>query len=216
MALPNVKEDVLQIILNLKKIRIKVFTEEVVKLDLEVSGIKEVTAKDIKPDSQVEIINPDLVLANVTDAAGNLKMEIFVAQGKGYETTEGREEKSKEVNYIDIDSIFSPVLNVGISVENVRIGKMTNWDKLVLTVLTDGTMTPEEAFNKSNQILIEQFSALTPENQAAGQNKKEEESAEEAEESKKEEKQKDEPAEEAEEKPKKRGRKSKAEKEKEE
>ncbi|MFH1662079.1 MAG: DNA-directed RNA polymerase subunit alpha [Candidatus Falkowbacteria bacterium] len=160
MALPHVKEDVLEIILNLKQLRLKVHSDEVVKLELDVHGEKEVKASDIKKDSQVEIINSDLVLANVTDMAGNLNMEIYVSKGKGYEMVENRKGESRDIGYIEIDSIFSPVSLVGIKVENVRVGKMTDWDKLILDIKTDGIITPEEAFEQSVKILIEQFNSL--------------------------------------------------------
>ncbi len=160
MSLPHIKEDVLEIILNLKNLRLKVFSEEIVKLELAVRGEKEVKAGDIKKNSQAEIINPDLYIANITDMAGSLEMEIFVSQGTGYETIESRENKKNEIGYIEMDSIFSPVINVGIKVENIRVGKMTNWDKLILTITTDGTITPEESFNQSVNILISQFNAL--------------------------------------------------------
>ncbi len=161
MALPHVKEDVLEIILNLKELRLKLHSDETVKLELDIAGEKKVTAGDIKKNSAVEIANPDLVLANVTDMAGNLKMEIFVSQGLGYETIEerGKEEK-KEIGYIETDSMFSPVLSVGVNVESVRVGKMTNWDKMILNITTDGTITPEESFNQTVKILIEQFNSL--------------------------------------------------------
>ena len=161
MALPHVKEDVLEIILNLKQLRLKTFTEEEIKLELSVSGKKVVKAKDITKNSSVEIANPELVLANITDAAGNLEMEITVRSGRGYRLSEGGKE-AREIGYIDIDSIFSPILAVSIDVENVRVGKMTNWDRLVLNVKTDGTLNFEEAFNEAVKILIDQFSALLP------------------------------------------------------
>lgn len=160
MSLPHVKEDVLELILNLKKLRLKIFDDEPVKLELDARGEKEVKASDIKKNSQVEIANPDLVLGHITDMAGSLVMEITVAKGLGYVTVESRESDKHEIGYIEMDSIFSPVLSAGINVENVRVGKMTNWDKLILDVITDGTITPEDAFNKSVEILLEQFNAL--------------------------------------------------------
>jgi DNA-directed RNA polymerase subunit alpha len=160
MTLPHFKEDILEFILNLKNLRIKVFGDEVEKLELDVYGEKEVKASDIKKNSAVEIVNPGLVLWHITDMAGSLQAEIFVSTGMGYETVENRENRQKEIGYIEMDSIFSPVLSVGIRVENVRVGKMTNWDKLILDVVTDGTITPEEAFEKSVGILIDQFGAV--------------------------------------------------------
>ncbi|MDD4271807.1 MAG: DNA-directed RNA polymerase subunit alpha [Patescibacteria group bacterium] len=160
MTLPHVKEDVLELILNLKKLRLKVFTDETVTLELDARGEKEVKASDIKKNSLVEIANPDLVLGHVTDMAGSLSMEIFVARGAGYITVESRESAKNEIGYIEMDSIFSPVMSVGVNIENVRIGKMTNWDKLILDLTTDGTITPEDAFYKAVAILISQFNAL--------------------------------------------------------
>ncbi len=166
MALPHIKEDVLEIILNLKQLRLKMFTEEMVKLELIVRGEKKVVAANIDKNSQVEIINTDLVLAHITDMSGVLEMEIFTAPGKGYVTIENRENKIRETGYIEMDSIFTPVLAVGINVENVRVGKMTDWDKLILDITTDGTITPEKAFADAVKILIEQFTALINDKQS--------------------------------------------------
>lgn len=212
MTLKHMKEDVLEFIMNLKKLRLKIHTEEMIRLELEVHGKKNVTAADIKENPEVEIINKDLELATITDMAGQMKVEILVRAGMGYETIESREveiaqdKKEKEIGFIEMDSIFSPIQSVGIKVENVRVGKMTNWDKLILDVHTDGTITPEEAVKASNDILISQFTALGGEEVKEPEEKEEgkEEKTEEGEEEKKE-------TEEAEEKPKKRGRPKKSE-----
>lgn len=174
MALSNLKEDILEFILNLKKIRLKMFVDEPVKLTLKVHGKKEITAGDIEKNSSVEIVNPELVIGNITNMGGTIEAEITVASGMGYETTENREKTNNEVGYIEIDSIFTPVISVGINIENVRVGKMINWDKLSLDILTDGTITPEEAFNDSVKILIDQFTALAPENEDKKEKKEEE------------------------------------------
>ena len=168
-VLPHVKEDVLELILNLKKLRLKIFSDEAVKLELDARGEKEVKASDIKKSSLVEIANPDLVLGHITDMAGSLIMEISVAKGLGYITVESRESDKHEIGYIEMDSIFSPILSVGINVENVRVGKMTNWDKLILDIVTDGTVTPEEVFNQAVEILINQFNALVGKTQGASE-----------------------------------------------
>ncbi len=160
MALPHLKEDILEFILNLKQLRLKMYTDEVVELELDIHGKKEIKAGDINKNSQVEIVNPELVLGHITDMAGSLKASIFVKKGMGYEMVENREEKEKRINYIEMDSIFSPVTHVGINVENARVGKMTNWDKFILDIMTDGTISPEEAFNESVKILLEQIEAL--------------------------------------------------------
>lgn len=164
MALPHIKEDVLELILNLKQVRFKVFTEDEIRLELKVKGKKVVTAGDITKNSQLEIKNPELVIANITDEAGSLEAEILVKGGRGYKMPEGSKKENKEIGFIEIDSIFSPVTQVSIKVDSVRVGKMTNWDKLILDVKTDGTISPEEAFNEATKILVEQFKALLPEN----------------------------------------------------
>ncbi|MFA4941822.1 MAG: DNA-directed RNA polymerase subunit alpha, partial [Patescibacteria group bacterium] len=160
MALPHVKEDVLEIILNLKKLRLKIFSEEEIKLELDVHGKKQVKAGDIVKNADVKIENPELVLANITDMAGSLNAEIYVSQGRGYRPVENIEKENREIGYIEMDSVFSPVLSVSVKVENTRVGKMTNWDKLILDIVTDGTISPKESFEQSTKILIEQFSSL--------------------------------------------------------
>ncbi len=160
MGLPGIAEDVLTIILNLKKLRLRIFSEEICKLSLEASGQKVVTAADITPNSQVEIINPDLVLAHLTSKDANLSMEIFVSRGRGYEMVENRPKVKRDIGYIEIDSIYTPVVAAGLSVENVRVGQMVNWDKLVLRIVTDGTMTPRQAFIDASKVLIDQFTAI--------------------------------------------------------
>ena len=162
MALPHVKEDVLEMILNLKQLRLKVYTDEEVRLEVKVKGKKVVTAGDIMKNSQVEIKNPELILAHITDEAGSLEMEIVVKEGRGYKMPEGAKKENREIGYIEIDSMFSPVAVVSISVESARVGKMTNWDKLILNVKTDGTLTPEVAFNEAVKVLVDQYSSLLP------------------------------------------------------
>jgi DNA-directed RNA polymerase subunit alpha len=164
MALPHIKEDVLEMILNLKQLRLKVFTEEEIRLEIKVKGKKVVTAGDIAKNSDVEVKNPDLVIANITDEAGSLEAEILVKGGRGYKMSDGAKKENKEIGFIEIDSIFSPVTVVSIQVDNARVGKMTNWDKLVLNVKTDGTISPEDAFNEAVKILVAQYKALLPEN----------------------------------------------------
>jgi DNA-directed RNA polymerase subunit alpha len=167
MALPNIQEDVLEIILNLKELKLKVYSDEEIKLELHASGKKQVTAKDIEKNSDVEIVNSDLKIAEITDAKGSLDMQIIVSAGRGYKLTETNKKEAKDLGYLEIDSVFSPVIAVSLKVENVRVGKMTNWDKLILDITTDGTMTFEEAFNDSVAILVNQFSSLVPKEKEA-------------------------------------------------
>ncbi len=163
MSLPHIKEDMLEIILNIKQLKLEVFGEEEVKLELNVHGKKEVTAADITKTSNAEIKNPKLVLANITDMAGSLSIEIYANKGRGFQSVEATEKENKAAGYIQLDSIFSPVLSASVSVENARVGKMTNWDKLVLDVVTDGSVSPQEAFEQSVKILIEQFNSFLQE-----------------------------------------------------
>jgi len=161
MALPSIQEDILEIMLNLKKLRFKLDEGvDEVRLNLSAFGEKEVTAKEIEKQAGVTVVNPELVIAHITDMSGKLNMEIFVRRGFAYETIESREEGKKELGYIEIDSIFSPVLHVALDIENVRVGKMVNWEKLIFTIETDGTISYEEAFRYANTILIDQFTGL--------------------------------------------------------
>jgi DNA-directed RNA polymerase subunit alpha len=173
-AFPHLKEDILEFILNLKQLRLKVFTDEPVKLELNVSGKKEITAGDITKDSSVEIINSDLVLGHLTDDNGSLEAEIYVNKGMGFEMSETREATEKEIGYMEMDAVYTPVLSVGMNVENVRVGKMTNWDKLILDIKTDGTISPEDAFNQTVKILVDQFTALSPDTTPSKEEVKEE------------------------------------------
>lgn len=156
----GVKEDVLEILLNLKRLRLKVFGDEPVKLTLDVKGKKVVSAKDIAKNSAVEIINTDLVIATLTDSKAELKMEILVDSGRGYVPKDQKKFTDLEARFMVIDSIYSPVLNVGYKVEDVRVGQTTDYDKLILTVETDGTISPKEATEQATKILIDYLNPL--------------------------------------------------------
>lgn len=156
-TIDGIKEDVVEIMLNLKKLRVHVFADEPVKLSLSIKGEKIVSAKDISKNSDVEIVSPDLVIATLTEKTSKLDMEITVEKGLGYETVEQREKQKLEIGTIAIDSSFSPVLNVGYNIENVRVGKMTNYEKVVFNILTDGTIDAEEAIKSAATILKDHF-----------------------------------------------------------
>jgi DNA-directed RNA polymerase subunit alpha len=159
-TLPNVKEDVLEIILNLKSLRLKLFSEEPIKLTLSVKGEKEVTAKDFAKDAQVEIVNQDLHIATLTDASASFEMEITVAPGRGYHSTEERGNDKAELGTIAIDSLFSPVLSVSYKVEATRVGDRTDYDKLILRVETDGTVDPLDAVNQAVTVVTDYVNVL--------------------------------------------------------
>jgi DNA-directed RNA polymerase subunit alpha len=158
-AIPNIKEDVLELILNLKQLRLRVHSDEPVRLTLKKTGEGKVKAKDIQANSEVEIANPELHIATITDENGELEMEIIVARGRGFVTTEDRG-KEKEIGVIAIDSIFTPVKNVGYQVVDTRVGQITNFDKLILNVETDGTMTAKDAIEQATKLLLEHFELL--------------------------------------------------------
>jgi len=166
-SIAGVKEDVVDVILNLKKVRVKIYAdteiEEEIKLELKASGVTKITAGDITKNAQVEIANPDQIIATMTNKDTKLEMELFIKQGRGYVTVEQREGEKLEVGTIAIDSFFSPVVNVGFTLDNIRVGEMTNYEKLILNIETDGTITPEEALVRARQILVEQFSVLSSE-----------------------------------------------------
>lgn len=160
-AVKGVKEDALEIILNLKGLRLKCFSDEPVKLTVSVKGAKTVTAADIQPNADIEIINTDLVIATMTEDKATLDMELTVRKGRGYSPTEERTKEIQELGTIAIDALFSPIRNVGYRVENTRVGEITNYDKLLMTIETDGTITPQEAVEQSAKILIDSFALLT-------------------------------------------------------
>lgn len=160
-AIKGVKEDVLEVILNLKSLRLKLHSEEPVKLFLSVSGDKTVTAADFEKNADVEVVNPELVIASLTDKSSSLEMEVTVAPGRGYRTTEERAKEKLELGNIAIDALYSPVLNVSYKVEATRVGDKTDYDKLVLRVETDGTMAPDAAIRQAVAILLDHFNLLT-------------------------------------------------------
>jgi DNA-directed RNA polymerase subunit alpha len=158
-TIAGVKEDVVDIMLNLKGIRFRVFSDEPQTLRISKKGKGVVTAADIQANADVEIVNPDHVIATIDDAKADFVMDLVVEVGRGYRTIE--EVSSKKSNdFIALDAIFTPVLRVRYKVENTRVGQMTNLDKLLLTVETDGSITPRDAFEEAAAILVNQYTAL--------------------------------------------------------
>ena len=160
-ALENVKDDILKICLKLKELRLKVHSEEPVKLKLNTKGAKPVTAEDFEKNSDVEIVNPSLVITELTDKKAELNMEITVQQGRGYWPTEERTKEDIEIGTILLDSVFTHVRKVGYKVVPTRVGDITNYDKLVMEIETDGTFTPQEAVEQASKILIDHFSLFS-------------------------------------------------------
>ncbi|MBI4268483.1 DNA-directed RNA polymerase subunit alpha [Candidatus Uhrbacteria bacterium] len=159
-TLPYVKEDVVDIILNLKKLRFKVFSDETVRLSLKVRGEKAVTGTDIESTSDAEVANPKQHICSLTNKNAQVEMELFVKKGRGYLPTEAREKEKLEIGTIAVDALFSPVRNVGLQVENVRVGQMTDYNKIIMNIETDGSVSAEDAVKAASEILVGQFSAI--------------------------------------------------------
>lgn len=155
----GVKEDIVDIMLNLKGVRFRVFADEPQILRIVKKGKGEVKAKDIQINADVEIVNPEHVIATIDDDKASLTMDLSIEVGRGYRTIEETTVK-KASDMIALDAIFSPVLRVRYRVENTRVGQMTNLDKLLITIDTDGSITPRDAFEESAAILVNQYSAL--------------------------------------------------------
>ncbi|MBI4360127.1 MAG: DNA-directed RNA polymerase subunit alpha [Candidatus Jacksonbacteria bacterium] len=159
MTLPHIKEEVLEIILNLKQVRLKLHTEGPETLILEIKGKKDVTAADFKKNPNVEVANKDMRIATLTHKDAELVIEATVKKGLGFSPIEERE-KDLEVGVISIDTVFSPIVSVGYSVEDVRVGKRTDYDKLVLDITTNGTIGVESAVHSAANILEQYISFI--------------------------------------------------------
>ena len=160
-TIPGVLEDTTEIILNLKKMIIKYDGSERKIIRIEQQGTKDLKAKDIEPDAEIEILNPDLHIATMGEDA-KIVMEMTVERGRGYISADQQPIKNEEiVGLIPIDSIYTPVTRVNYTVENARVGKRTDYDSLILEVWTDGSISPEESISLSAQILIEYLKLFT-------------------------------------------------------
>jgi DNA-directed RNA polymerase subunit alpha len=159
-TVPGIKEDVVDIMLNLKNVKVKVHTDEPIELRLEKKGAGPVTAADIKLSADVEIANPEQVIATIDDPKKSLVIDLVVEAGRGYRTIEESSSARVHSDMIALDAVFSPVLRVRYKVDPTRVGQETNLDKLRLTVDTDGTVAPSEAFEEAAAILVNQYTAL--------------------------------------------------------
>lgn len=173
-TLPGVKEDFVDIVLNLKGIVVK--AEDFVdlsslRLKLAAKGERVITAGEVDLPTGVEIMNPEHVLFTLTSSSSTIEMEFALSRGRGFLPIESREHEDRELGFIAIDSLFSPVTKVGFTVEDVRVGQMTNYDKVTLEVETNGIITPSEAVKKSLSILVDQFTnVLTLVNDSSEEN----------------------------------------------
>lgn len=160
-TIKGVLEDMILVLLSLKRARFKMYGSEPQVGKLKVQGEKEVKASSFKLPPQVEIVNKDLHIATLTDKNANLEMEIQIEKGVGYEPVERRKKEKLEIGTISLDAIYTPVKNVAFRVENMRVGERTDYDRLILEVETDGTLEPEAAFSKASEVLVSHFSLLS-------------------------------------------------------
>lgn len=156
-SIPGVKEDVTEIIMNIKELCIKnnSSSQEPKTAYIEASGDCVVRAKDIRVDSDLEILNPELVIANLSGKDANLEMELTIRNGRGYVSADKNKELDSTVGQIAVDSIFTPVERVNLLVENTRVGQITDYDKLTLDVYTNGTLAPDDAVSLAAKVLNE-------------------------------------------------------------
>ena len=155
-TIPNVVEDTPEIILNLKALRLKIHSDESKLLIVDAEGEGEVRAKDIKAPADVEILTPDLLIATL-DEGGRLYMEITASVGRGYVSAERNKLPNQPIGVIPVDSIFTPINKVNFTVEDTRVGQVTDFDKLTLEIWADGSIRPDEALSKGAKILSKQL-----------------------------------------------------------
>lgn len=159
-TIPGVTEDVINVLLNLKQLRFKVFGSEPQTATLSVKGEKKVKGSDFKLPTQAELINGDALICTLTSKSAGVSMEVTIEKGMGYEPVETRKKEKLEVGELPLDAIYTPVRKVSFSVENMRVGERTDYDRLNLEIETDGTMTPEQALAKSSEILVSHFDLI--------------------------------------------------------
>ena len=160
-TIPGILEDVIQIMLNLKQLRFKIYTEEPQLARLKVKGEKEVKGSDFEIPAQLELVNKNCHIATLTDKKAELEIEIQIEKGIGYSPREARKKEKLEIGTIPLDAIFTPVKKVALRVENMRVGERTDFDRLFLEVETDGTISPEQAFFQASEILVKHFSLFS-------------------------------------------------------
>lgn len=159
-AMDGVKEDVIMILLNLKKVRFHMTTDEAQKVTLSVKGPKVVTASMIKGAGQVEVLNPDQYICEITDKNASLEIEMTIERGLGFLTKDVIQKEKMEIGAIALDAIFSPIRRVSYEVEDMRVGDKTNHNRLRLMIETDGTVSPKEALERSIELMLEQLKAI--------------------------------------------------------
>ncbi len=159
-TIPGVAEDVVTIILHLKQVRFRMFSDEPQIVTLKVKGDKKVKAGDIKASSEIQVINKDMVIANLQGKQTELDMELRIERGIGYVPVEARKGEKQEIGAIALDAAFSPVRRVSFRVEAMRVGERTDFDRLTLEIETDGSLSPQAALAQAIEILLAQFQRI--------------------------------------------------------
>ncbi len=159
-TIPGVKEDVVSVILNLKRVRLNIHRDEPIELTLKATGERIVTAGDFTKNADVEVANPDLTIATITDAKTEFVLRATAQRGRGYVPVEQREEEDRALGEIAVDAMYTPVERVSFRVENIRVGKETEFHKLIMTIRTDGTVTPRDVLSQAASILEDHYHAL--------------------------------------------------------
>lgn len=158
-AIPHAKQDVVEVMMNLKNVFVKSFSDEPVVLEISKKGPAEVTAKDFKPNSNVEIANPDAPIITL-DKSADFYMEVVIEKGRGFRPVSVGTGEKNEIGRIAVDTLFSPVERVALTIENTRVGQMTNYDKLILDVVTNGTIAPADALKEASTVLVDHYNAI--------------------------------------------------------
>lgn len=180
-TIEGVKEDVINIILNLKKLRFKILTDETQNISVSIKGPKVIYGKDLTLPGQVELLNGDQYITEITSKNNELNMEIEIQKGLGYVPKEILQKERVEIGSISVDALFSPIKRVSYEVENMRVGNRTDFNKLIINIESDGSITPREALEKSIQTMINQLRAIVgfkEEEEIVEETKNEEESTE--------------------------------------
>jgi DNA-directed RNA polymerase subunit alpha len=160
-TLPGVKEDLIALILNFKRLRFEMDSNEPQVLLIDVKGEREVTGADVKTKSDVKVVNPDQVIATLTEKSAEFVVEVTVERGLGYSSVESRKAEKLAIGMIGVDAFFSPVTAVNYTIENMRVGDRTDYNRLRITIATDGTITPSDALHKSGNILKDHFDKVS-------------------------------------------------------
>lgn len=159
-AVSGVQEDVVEILLNLKQMAVRCFSDSPVTLTLTKKGKGIVTAEDFKKNADVEIVNPNLKILTITDDKTSLEMEVTISKGRGYVPVEAKDSKNLDLGTILIDSLYTPIRDVGYKVDMTRVGDVTDYEKLILNIETNGTISPREAVEQATKILMDHLALI--------------------------------------------------------